>query len=54
MKPAEPLKVDGALAAIVVSAAPNPAGGQVVMAVLHKEFPDGTVFVAADGVEVTL
>ena len=54
LKPAEPLKVDGDLAAIVVSSAPNPAGGQVVMAVLHKEFPDGTVFVAADGVEVTL
>ena len=54
LKPAEPLKVDGDLAAIVVSAAPNPAGGQVVMAVLHKEFPDGAVFTAADGVEVTL
>ena len=54
LKPAEPLKVDGELAALVVSSAPDPDGGQVVMAVQHKEFPDGTVFTAADGVEVTL
>lgn len=54
LKPAEPLKVAGELAAIVVSAAPNPAGGQTVMAVLHKEFPDGTTFVAADGTEINL
>ena len=54
LKPAEPLKVDGELGALVVSSAPDPAGGQIVMAVLHKEFPDGTVFTAVDGVTITL
>lgn len=54
LKPAEALKVDGKLAAIVVSAAPDPEGGQIVMAVLHGEFAEGTKFTATDGLEVSL
>jgi tRNA-modifying protein YgfZ len=54
LKPAEVLEVDGKPAAIVVSAAPAPEGGQAVLAVLHGEQPPGTKFVASDGVEVVL
>ncbi|MFN2300877.1 MAG: folate-binding protein YgfZ [Gammaproteobacteria bacterium] len=54
LKPAEVLEVEGKPAAIVVSAAPTPEGGQTVLAVLHQEFPAGTKFTAADGVEVSL
>lgn len=54
LKPAEVLEVDGKPAAIVVSAAPTPQGGQTVLAVLHKEFPAGTKFLAQDGVSVSL
>lgn len=54
LKPAEVLEFDGKPAAVVVSAAPTPDGGQAVLAVLHAEFPPGTKFVADDGVEVSL
>ncbi len=54
LKPAEVLKVDGTPAAIVVSAAPHPEGGQSLLAVVNGEFPPATIFKADDGVEINL
>lgn len=54
LKPAEALKLDGKTAAIVVSSAPHPDGGQAVLAVLQGEHPAGTRFAADDGIEVSL
>lgn len=54
MKPGETLKLDEEPIATVVSGAPRPEGGQVVMLVVIGEVPEGTELLAADGIAVTL
>lgn len=54
LKPAEVLTVDGTPAAIVVSAAPHPEGGQSLLAVVNGEFPPATIFSTEDGMEINL
>lgn len=54
MKPGESLKLDEEPIATVVSGAPRPEGGQVVMLVVVGEVPEGTELVASDGIAVTL
>ncbi len=54
MKPGEPLKLDEELVATVLSGAPQPEGGQVLMAVVTGELPEGTELIASDGVSVKI
>lgn len=54
LKPGEVLKVDDKPSAVIVSAAPHPETGQSILAVMNGKYPPGTMFYAADGVEVVL
>lgn len=54
MKPGETLKLDEEPVATVVSGAPRPEGGQVLMLVVVGEVPEGTELVATDGIAVSI
>lgn len=54
LKPGEVLHVDDKPSAVIVSAAPHPETGQSILAVMNGKYPPGTMFYAADGVEVVL